>query len=88
MPGTHLTARQALHLVTKLSLEIVHHNAVVPSLVPRPLVCARKLLWHPLELVLAFGRELLKLGFYNNSVEVFVQPIEQKDQKLLRVVLL
>jgi hypothetical protein len=44
----HLVARQALHPIPKLSLEVIHHDAVIG---------------HAIDLPFAFRRDLLRLCF-------------------------
>ena len=84
---SHLSARQALHLVTELPLEVIYHDTIVAPTIPRPLVRARKLLRHPLKLGLTLRRELLELGLDKYPVEIFVNSVEKEDEELLRVVL-
>ena len=84
--STHSVTREALHAVPILPLEEVDDEAVVAHAVDLPLLLARNLRGHPLELRLALWRAF-DLGLLQDPVQVLVQTVKQEAQELLRVVL-
>lgn len=83
---THLVTRQAFNTVAELALEVVDDEAVVAHLVKLPLLLARKLGRKRLELRLPL-RVVLDGRLRQDAIQVLVEPVEQRAQKLLRVVL-
>ena len=81
-----LAAREALQAVAELALEEVDDERVVARAVEVPFLLACELLREELELGFALGRA--RDGrFGEDAVEVFVQPVEEEVEELLRVVL-
>ena len=84
----HVPTREACQLVAKLPLERVHNHTVISPAVQTPFRHTRELLWQPTQLRLLRLAQLKGRWPLHNAVQVLVQPIEQKQQKLLAVLLL
>ena len=74
--------RETLHAVSILSLEDVDYKRVVAHTVQLPLLLAGNLGRETLELRLALRRRL-ELGLQDDTVQVFVEPVEEEAQELL-----
>ena len=83
----HFMTCEALHSVPILSLEEVDDEAVIAHAVDLPLLFARDLCRHLLELGFPFRRRL-DVPLLQDPVQVLVQAVQQEAQELLRVVLL
>lgn len=81
-----MVASQTLHPIPKLSLEIIHNQAIISHPIYFPLLLARDLLRQFFELCFAFGGRFV-VRFRNYTIEVFVKAIQEERQKLLRVML-
>lgn len=84
---SHLMTCQASQNISELALEIVNHDAVITHPVDLPFLRAGQLGWESLKFPLTFRRRRWQSGLLNDAVEIFVQPVEQEAQKLLRVML-
>jgi hypothetical protein len=80
-------ARQARQLVPKLPLEALHDEAIVTHAINLPLAFAHDLRRQRLEIMFAVRRHLDRWWFLDDVVEVLVQTIEEKSEKLLRIML-
>ena len=74
--------RETLHAVSILSLEDVDDKRVVTHTVQLPLLLAGNLGRETLEPRLALRRRL-ELGLQDDTVQVFVEPVEEEAQELL-----
>jgi hypothetical protein len=80
-------ARHTLQPISELTLEKINDDTVIPHPPYPPLLLACNLLWQLLQLRLVFGRRH-PWWLVEDPVKIFVDPIKQKAQELLGVVLI
>lgn len=83
---THCMTCQAFQSISKLTLEVIDNEAVIPALPSTPLLLAGYLLGETFQF-----RFLLRCrrprGLDHYSIQIFVKSIQKKTEELLRVML-
>ena len=78
---------KALQSISELPLEVVHNKTVVPRLPRSPLSFTSNLGRQPIQLCFFFGRWCVR-RFDNDPVQILVNPIYEKTEKFLGIVLI